>query len=121
MCEQDREAHRRIDCLHHAHDPLGCNDEAAIADPSLRACAQGDGEILGAAAALQRFGRDESPLKFRTESKELAQPVVLRLERRNACSGESECVAAQLDPFGAQVRGPPALGAFLQADEGRHE
>ena len=81
---------------------------SARGSPALRSGAQRDREVVGAAASLQRLRGDESPLQLAAEPEELAQPVVLRLERRDARRGERERVAPQLLALRRQIRAAPA-------------
>ena len=121
MGEEDREAHRRVDRLHHADDPFRRDHEAAFADARSRAGAERDREVVGAAAALQRLRGDEAPLQLAAEAEDLAQPVIVCFERRNAGSGKSERVAAELLTLGREIRAAPLLGAALQPHERRDQ
>ena len=74
-------------------------------------------DALARPRAVQRLGRNETPLEPRAEPDDFAQLIVLDLQRLRLDGAHGDRVGGDLALLVRYPRGAPALGAALQSDE----
>src|SRR5436190_10463815 len=121
MGPQHGVTHSRIDLIDDADEPFGSDDGAQSTDARARAGAQNHRRFIADAAAVQRFGGDESPAQSRSQSNQFSESIVLALEGPGLHRAEREAVEVSLLRVGGEQRLSAALGAFLQHHQRREK